>query len=742
MLQRKFFRKIVGSVALGVAVMCGVAHAQPVADRVPADAIVYFGFSGTDAMPGYSGTHAEALLNASSLPQVFRQVLPAGIKKLAQREPEGAAHAQQAYDSLAILTRKPTAFFISGLKFEEGRDEPTPRLGLICRAGAADAEKIRVQVQALIDKATAEGDLDEDLPVKVVTSGDDVAWLIGYAPDEMALAGGDGAARPNAIGAATAFAAAMKQVQADPAVCFYFDGEKTFELIDSIVQREADEQEKAQYESVVNALGLRGLKQLVVTGGFDGQDWMTRSFLAAPSPRTGLLANLDNPPLTDELLKAVPANADLFAAGSFDVAKFITELRASLGKIDPEIQKQFDQGLGAATMALGVNFQTGVLEPLGSQWLTYIAPQVAGGGLTGLVAINRVDDPAKARSGLMAVSIFANNTSNTFLANKGVTVQGRQFKAGDLSINYVAAPLVTPSWAISGNYAMFGLYPQALIDANAHLAGGGKSILDNPDYQKLRQRLGGPAQVSGVYFANLPQTAAPAYQGLLVISRVVGIADLFGVQTPPVVIPPYSVFQQHLAPAGGIKWVDDAGVHGKAVSPFPGSGVFQGGGGVMPAMIAQSAASTGILLPSLSRSRETANRVRCSSNMRQIGVAAHMYAADNGGRFPDDLGTLASAQDLAPEVFVCPSSHDSDAQVRAMRQQGENLAAWLNENGGYVWAGAGKTNQMGAEAILMYERPEHHDFDGINVLFVDGHTEYMRRDQAERAIPDLNFRRR
>ena len=41
-----------------------------------------------------------------------------------------------------------------------------------------------------------------------------------------------------------------------------------------------------------------------------------------------------------------------------------------------------------------------------------------------------------------------------------------------------------------------------------------------------------------------------------------------------------------------------------------------------------------ILLPSLNRARETANRVKCASNLRQIGQALLMYSNDNKGAYP------------------------------------------------------------------------------------------------------------
>jgi prepilin-type N-terminal cleavage/methylation domain-containing protein/prepilin-type processing-associated H-X9-DG protein len=41
-----------------------------------------------------------------------------------------------------------------------------------------------------------------------------------------------------------------------------------------------------------------------------------------------------------------------------------------------------------------------------------------------------------------------------------------------------------------------------------------------------------------------------------------------------------------------------------------------------------------ILLPSLNRARETANRVKCASNLRQIGQAILLYSNDNQGPYP------------------------------------------------------------------------------------------------------------
>src|SRR5206468_5857063 len=55
-----------------------------------------------------------------------------------------------------------------------------------------------------------------------------------------------------------------------------------------------------------------------------------------------------------------------------------------------------------------------------------------------------------------------------------------------------------------------------------------------------------------------------------------------------------------------------------------------------------------ILLPSLNRARETANRVKCASNLRQIGQAILLYSNDNRGAYPRTVAhSPASAAEIA-----------------------------------------------------------------------------------------------
>src|ERR1022692_2995069 len=62
-----------------------------------------------------------------------------------------------------------------------------------------------------------------------------------------------------------------------------------------------------------------------------------------------------------------------------------------------------------------------------------------------------------------------------------------------------------------------------------------------------------------------------------------------------------------------------------------------------------------ILLPSLNRARETANRIKCASNLRQIGQAILLYANENKQQYPRTV-QISGGQNPVPTWGTGPTS--------------------------------------------------------------------------------------
>lgn len=69
----------------------------------------------------------------------------------------------------------------------------------------------------------------------------------------------------------------------------------------------------------------------------------------------------------------------------------------------------------------------------------------------------------------------------------------------------------------------------------------------------------------------------------------------------------------------------------------------------------------GLLIPVIGQVRMTANRATCGSNMRQIGVAIHLYANDNAGRLP---GVRHAAGEEEAWIYQLRGYLDNTDEVR------------------------------------------------------------------------------
>jgi prepilin-type processing-associated H-X9-DG protein len=136
-------------------------------------------------------------------------------------------------------------------------------------------------------------------------------------------------------------------------------------------------------------------------------------------------------------------------------------------------------------------------------------------------------------------------------------------------------------------------------------------------------------------------------------------------------------------------------------------------------------------------------RMNCANNMRQIGLAAIMYASAHGNEFPDSLKTLVETEDLGNVVCICPAD-PTQGQAHPIATSQPALGAMGNS---YIYVGDGLRSDVpnSEDWVILYEPLSNHQNDkadmfaifsrhmndGMNVLFADGHVEALTPAQAE-----------
>jgi len=146
-------------------------------------------------------------------------------------------------------------------------------------------------------------------------------------------------------------------------------------------------------------------------------------------------------------------------------------------------------------------------------------------------------------------------------------------------------------------------------------------------------------------------------------------------------------------------------------------------------VIATIAILMAILLPAIEHARHQAYIDKCASNLRQIGQAMLLYANENKGKYPREMGELLLTQDITVEVFVNP-----ETKTKAPRNKNkEDQAAWVSKDSDYEYLGAGKNNQAGPDVVLAHEKMRP-GAQGVNMLYGDGHVEWNVLSAAEQTL--------
>lgn len=127
----------------------------------------------------------------------------------------------------------------------------------------------------------------------------------------------------------------------------------------------------------------------------------------------------------------------------------------------------------------------------------------------------------------------------------------------------------------------------------------------------------------------------------------------------------------------------------------------------------------------LARAREMARRSACISNIKQVVMACHTYAADHKGKFPEKLSEVHRYVGSL-QVFCCPSTG-----VVILRPEDIDSMSSYKLISGFML----KEVENTAKKLVLYESLENHG-DGANVAFADGHCMWVKPERLRELLKE------
>ncbi|MGN6370479.1 MAG: DUF3352 domain-containing protein [Phycisphaerae bacterium] len=531
-----------------------VAMAENDADRVPADAVAYLHWAGTDAMgPAYGSSHMKGLFDAFKLQQMLSSLMEQRLSKMDPKEKEDA---QQVHEFLRTLVHYPTSVYIGSVDLSNP-DQPKPMAAIFSKMGAAKAGEFAQKLNGIIEPK------DKD-KVAVSVAGEYLLINIGADAD---MAQRLGAAPPgDGLGKSESFNKTMAQFgegAAEAPAIVYINGESALHIVDDLMSAKGGRGARA-WPAAESALGLTELKEIVWSGELEGADWEGQLFIGMGQNRTGLLDFIDNKPLQEDTLKLIPANATWAGVTSFDAARFMEDIRNAAGQIDARGQQNFDFALRQFFAFTGVDLRNDLIASAGNEFAYYAFPDANGKSMTNMVMATRLKNPQKMETSL---STLENTISAMIMqrnANSSVnfTTEALDAPNDKITAHILSFPEASPAWAIRGDVLYVGISKAAIEHAIQNAANGG-SIAENPAFAGLKGKLG-VDQISGFDYLDLPKVAPEEYPI---------VQHLVAEMKTPYTLPPLQAITPHLTPYLKVSWTDGAGYHAKSLGPFPFSGV-------------------------------------------------------------------------------------------------------------------------------------------------------------------------
>jgi hypothetical protein len=393
-----------------------------------------------------------------------------------------------------------------------------------------------------------------------------------------------------------------------------------------------------------------------------------------------------------------------------DTGRIFDTIMDTIRTADQGARDEVDKKLVEFETETGIKVRDGIIASLAGPVTMYT---VHGGSSMdmpygGIVVIADLKDTALFEKNVAALGNYIAGKSNGQLQISTQTAGDR--KLNIWMIPQAAMAQIVPTWTIVNGKFVFAT-SQTLCKSAADRAASpvaAKSLSALPQFRAVTANL--PKGVlcvryldNRVYFKTMMGQVQRFWPMVTMATAQSGVAL-------PFMLPDLSQYADQMTPSISYSWFDKDGVRGYV----RGAGVEQAIGGV--AAVAIGAA---VITPALAKAKTTAKKAQgqpqsqdtaSADNLKQVGVSMKMYADKHEGAYPKELADLIRDAGLSPQSLVC-------------KRKPKNF---IGQDYIYV---TGLTSKAPATSVLVYENPVYCNFGWLNVLYSDGHIEWIYKDK-------------